>query len=191
VWSLKSRNHFFSVSKRRRKVSGLRCKPFGTGPPTVLWVCASFGEGSKARGRLAGCVHFRLQARQRPHPSGPGSGRLWSRPQAWIRPWVRRAEGYRETRQIKRSGQVPVTPRRPPSLPLVCGVFPDLSSFSVLRETPMVFFYDHFKQLKCYGKQDEIIGAGQKIMGIQESICGKGSPQEWEKWRGQNIRNGS
>jgi len=42
----------------------------------------------------------------------------------------------------------------------------------------MVFFYDNFKQLKCYGKQDEFRGASQKIMGIQESICGKGSPQE-------------
>ena len=92
--------------------------------------------------------------------------------------WVRRAEGYRETRQIKSSGQVPVTPRRPPSLPLVCKVFPDLSSFSVLRGTPMAFFYDNFEQLRCYGKQDEIKGARQKIMGIQESICGKGSPQE-------------
>jgi hypothetical protein len=71
---------------------------------------------------------------------------------AGFAPWVRRAEGYRETRQIKPSGQVPVTPRRPPSLPLVCERFPDPSSFSVLRETPMVFFYDNFKQLKCYKK---------------------------------------
>jgi len=65
-------------------------------------------------------------------------------------PWVRRAEGYRETCRIKPSGRVPVTSRRPPSLPLVCEVFPDLSSFSVLRETPMAFFCDNFKQLKCY-----------------------------------------
>jgi len=54
-------------------------------------------------------------------------------------PWVRRAEGYRETCQIKPSGQAPVNPRRPPSLPLVCEVFPVLSSFSVWRETPMAF----------------------------------------------------
>jgi len=66
-------------------------------------------------------------------------------------PWVRRAEGYRETRQINSSGQVPVTPRRPPSLPLACEVFPDPSSFSVFRGTPMAFFCDNFKQLKCYG----------------------------------------
>jgi len=33
--------------------------------------------------------------------------------------------------------EVPVKPRRPPSLPLICLVFPDHSSFSVLRETPM------------------------------------------------------
>jgi hypothetical protein len=65
-------------------------------------------------------------------------------------PWVRRAEGYRETRRINPSGQVTVTPRRPPSLPLVCEVFPDPSSFSVFRETPMAFFCDNFKQLKCY-----------------------------------------
>jgi len=62
-------------------------------------------------------------------------------------PWVRRAEGYRETRRIKPSGQVPVNPRRPPSLPLVCEVYPDLSSFSVLRETSMAFSCDNFKQL--------------------------------------------
>jgi hypothetical protein len=69
---------------------------------------------------------------------------------AGFAPWVRRAEGYRETRQIKPSGQVPVTPRRPPSLPLVCEVFPGHSSFSVLRETPMAFSCDNFKQLTCY-----------------------------------------
>jgi len=63
-------------------------------------------------------------------------------------PWVRRAEGYRETRQIKPSGQVPVTLRRPPSLPLACEGFPDPSSFPVLRETPMAFSCDNFKQLK-------------------------------------------
>jgi hypothetical protein len=62
--------------------------------------------------------------------------------------WVRRAESYRETRQIKPAGQVPVPPRRPPSLPLVCEGFPDPSSFSVLRETPMAFSWDNFKQPK-------------------------------------------
>ncbi len=40
--------------------------------------------------------------------------------------------------------------RRPPSLPLVCIVFPDYSSFSVLRETPMPFFCDYFKKLTGY-----------------------------------------
>jgi len=77
-------------------------------------------------------------------------------------PWVRRAEGCRETRQIKPPGQVPVNPwspsappeagkpRRPPSLPLVCELLPDPSSFSVLRETPMAFSCDNFKRLKCY-----------------------------------------
>jgi len=76
---------------------------------------------------------------RRSHIAGAGFG-----------PWVRRAEGYRESRQINPSGQVPVTCRRPPSLPLVCEVFPDLSSFSVFRETPMAFFCDSFKQLKRY-----------------------------------------
>jgi hypothetical protein len=76
---------------------------------------------------------------RRSHIAGAGFG-----------PWVKRAEGYRETRQINPYGQVPVTPRRPPSLPLVCEVFSDPSSFSVFRETPMAFFGDNFKQLKCY-----------------------------------------
>jgi len=65
-------------------------------------------------------------------------------------PWVRRAEGYRGTRQIKPSVQAPVKPRRPPSLPLICEVDPDHSSFSVLRETSMAFSCDNFKKLKCY-----------------------------------------
>ena len=39
----------------------------------------------------------------------------------------------------------------PPALPpLICMVFPDHSSFSVLRETLMTFGYGHFKKLKCY-----------------------------------------
>jgi hypothetical protein len=37
------------------------------------------------------------------------------------RPWVRRAEGYRGTRQVIPSWQVPATPRRPPSLVLSRG----------------------------------------------------------------------
>jgi hypothetical protein len=32
---------------------------------------------------------------------------------------------------------VPVKPRRPPSLPLICILFPAYSSFSVFRETPI------------------------------------------------------
>jgi len=46
--------------------------------------------------------------------------------------------------------EVPVKPRRPPSLRLICGVFADYSSFSVLRETPMAFSCDYFKKLKGY-----------------------------------------
>src|SRR5512139_1205288 len=64
-------------------------------------------------------------------------------------PWMRRAEGYRKARQIIPFGQVPVNPRRPPSLPLVYEAFPALSSFSVLRETLMAFSWDNFKQPKC------------------------------------------
>ena len=70
-----------------------------------------------------------------------------------FRPWVRRAEGYRETRQLKPSMKVPVKLRRPPSLPLIFMVFPDHASFSVLRETPMTLFYNYFKKLKCYEKR--------------------------------------
>ena len=65
------------------------------------------------------------------------------------RPWVRRAEGCRGTRQIEPDRQVPVKLRRPPSLPLICEVFPDQSSFSVLRETPMAFSCDNFKKPNC------------------------------------------
>jgi hypothetical protein len=64
--------------------------------------------------------------------------------------WVRRAEGYRGARHLKGRMEVPVKLRRPPSLPLPCEVFPDHSSFSVLKETPMAFFCDYFKKLTCY-----------------------------------------
>jgi hypothetical protein len=58
----------FSAIHRRRKLSGLWWQPLGTDPPIGLNLCASLGEGSKARGRLAGGVHFRLQTLKRPHP---------------------------------------------------------------------------------------------------------------------------
>ena len=41
-------------------------------------------------------------------------------------------------------------PRRPPSLPPVCMVFPAYSSFSVFRETSMASFCDDFKRQNCY-----------------------------------------
>jgi hypothetical protein len=40
-----------------------------------------------------------------------------------LRSWVRRAEGYWGTRHLKLCRQVPVKPRRPPSLRLICEVF--------------------------------------------------------------------
>jgi hypothetical protein len=46
--------------------------------------------------------------------------------------------------------EVPVKLRRPPSLPLICEVLPDRSSFSVLRETPMAFSYNYFKKPSRY-----------------------------------------
>jgi len=67
-----------------------------------------------------------------------------------FRQWVRRAEGYWGTRYLKYCMPVPVKPRRPPSLHLICEVFPDHSSFSVLRETPMASAI-HFKKLNGYG----------------------------------------
>jgi len=63
-----------------------------------------------------------------------------------FRPWVRRAEGYRGIRHLKACMEVPVKPRRPPSLRLVCEGFRGHSSFSVLRETPMASAI-HFKKL--------------------------------------------
>ena len=63
---------------------------------------------------------------------------------------MRRAEGFWGTCQPKLCMEVPVKPRRPPSLPLICKVFPAYSSFSVLRGTPMAFSCDYFKELNCY-----------------------------------------
>jgi len=66
-----------------------------------------------------------------------------------LRPWVRRAEGYGGICQWKLCVAVPVKLRRPPSPPLVGAMFPDHSSFSVLRETPMASAI-HFKKLNFY-----------------------------------------
>jgi hypothetical protein len=67
-----------------------------------------------------------------------------------FRPWVKRAEGFWGTRHLEPCMGVPVKRRRPPSLPLICEVFPDHSSFSVLRETPMALSYNYFKKLNGY-----------------------------------------
>jgi hypothetical protein len=72
-----------------------------------------------------------------------------------FRPWVRRAEGHWGTCQRKLYMGMPVKPRRPPSLPLISEVFPDHSSFSVLRETPMASAI-HFKKLNCYSESDSM-----------------------------------
>jgi molybdopterin-binding protein len=47
--------------------------------------------------------------------------------------------------------EVPLKPRRPPSLPLVCALHLDHSSFSVLRETPVALSCAYFKKLNCCG----------------------------------------
>jgi hypothetical protein len=70
---------------------------------------------------------------------------------------VRRAEGYWGTCQGEFCMEVEVKARRPPSLRLICVVFPDHSSFSVLRETPMAFTRYHFKKLKCYRFSKEVL----------------------------------
>ncbi len=67
---------------------------------------------------------------------------------------MRRAEGYWGTCQRNLCMGVPVKPRRPPSLPLICIILPDQSSFSVFRGTPMAFSGDHFKKLKCNIRSD-------------------------------------
>jgi len=67
-----------------------------------------------------------------------------------FRPWVRRAEGYRGTRHLNACMEMPVKLRRPPSLPLVCEIIPDHSSFSVLRETPVASSFGYYKNLNCY-----------------------------------------
>ena len=71
-----------------------------------------------------------------------------------FRQWVRRAEGCPGTRQSEPDKQVPVKPRRPPSLPTICEFFPDHSSFSGLRETPMAPAI-HFKKLNGCFKNDQ------------------------------------
>ena len=63
---------------------------------------------------------------------------------------VRRAEGCRGTRQLKSCMKVLVKPRRPPSLPPICEIIPDHSSFSVFRETPVAFSCDYFKKLNGF-----------------------------------------
>jgi hypothetical protein len=92
-----------------------------------------------------------------------------------FRPWVRRAEGYQRTRHLKLCMEVPVKPRRPPSLPLICEVFPDHSSFSVLRETPMAFSCNYFQKLNSYRTPacervvDVFFGDPQKVKNIRHA----------------------
>jgi hypothetical protein len=90
-------------------------------------------------------VPLKIEQRRR-HTSMAGS-----------KPWVRRAEGYRANRHVIPSWQVPVRPRRPPSLPLICTVFPAHSSFSVFRGTPMACAI-HFKELNCYPVEHRVGG---------------------------------
>jgi hypothetical protein len=83
-------------------------------------------------------------------------------------PWVRRAEGYWGICQRELCMGVSVKPRRPPSLPLICEVFPDHSSFSVLRETPMAFSCNYFKKLNRY------VETGFRVSEVERSGNGKG-----------------
>jgi hypothetical protein len=77
-------------------------------------------------------------------------------PAARFGSWVRWAEGYRGTCHRMCCMEVPVKPRRPPSLPLICLISPDHSSFSVLRETTMTSAIRvNFNKLKCHGKDQE------------------------------------
>jgi len=46
--------------------------------------------------------------------------------------------------------EVPVKPRRPPSLPLICEVIADYPSFSVFKKTPMAFTRYHLTSRKRY-----------------------------------------
>jgi uncharacterized protein len=75
---------------------------------------------------------------------------------ASFRQRVRRAEGYRGTRHPEPCRQVPVKPRRPPSPRLICEVFPDHSSFSVFRETPMACTSGYFKKLSSHLNQRRV-----------------------------------
>jgi hypothetical protein len=71
-----------------------------------------------------------------------------------FRPRVRRAEGLPGmTTEVlhgyERRSAPPANGRRWSALPpRICMVIPDLSSFSVLRETLMTFACGHFKKLK-------------------------------------------
>jgi hypothetical protein len=52
--------------------------------------------------------------------------------------------------------ELPVTSRRPPSLPVVCMRFPEYASFSVLRETPMPWASIQFQKAKM-SLQGEVV----------------------------------
>jgi hypothetical protein len=58
--------------------------------------------------------------------------------------------------------EVLVKPRRPPSLPVICGVFPAHSSFSVFRGAAMASFCVYFKELNCYA--NSFFQGGKKFL---------------------------
>ena len=98
-----------------------------------------------------------------------------------FRPWVRRAEGYRGTSYLQSCRLVPLKPRRPPSLPLICTVFPAISSFSVFRETPMASVI-HFKELNCY--LIALFLFADEISKIRvKSLGGKGGDRRFLSWK--------
>jgi hypothetical protein len=50
--------------------------------------------------------------------------------------WVRRAEGFPDIAMQGKTWERLMEPRRPPSLPSPCGVYPDLSSFPHFERDP-------------------------------------------------------
>jgi len=82
--------------------------------------------------------------------------------------------------------EVPVERRRPPSLPLICIVFPAYSSFSVLRGTPHRLFLLLFQKAKLlrnfnYDAREKKVKKRKAMMNLDMLICVGGI---WEPCEG-------